>query len=158
MNVVNLKYILIQAWAELGPAQPQLLLFSFSVFYMIQRIMLQRKIITHKNLQCQMSLLHRSLCKAWWVSSPLLHLWYISHIPSPVAGYLVYPCGGGFVGQKIQLKDITRLESKVFSLERLFPLFQVEVSEAKTNIGSKILFGSTRILWVRKNFVSKTNF
>ena len=53
---------------------------------------------------------------------------------------------------------ITRLESKVFSLERLYSLSRAEVTEAQTNFGSKIFFGPTRILWVRKNFVSETNF
>ena len=52
----------------------------------------------------------------------------------------------------------TRLKSKVFSLERLYPLFRVKVSKTPTNIGSKSFFGSTRILWVRINFVFETNF
>ena len=43
----------------------------------------------------------------------------------------------------------------MFSLESLYPLTRQEVSEAQTNIGSKILFWSTRILLVRKNFVSE---
>ena len=34
----------------------------------------------------------------------------------------------------------------------------MEVSEAQTNIGSKTLFGFTRILWVRKNLCPKNIF
>ena len=38
----------------------------------------------------------------------------------------------------------TRLESKVFSLERLYPLFPVEVSQSQTNIGSKEILGQIK--------------
>ena len=44
------------------------------------------------------------------------------------------PLGSGVWGGGV--KD-TRLESKVFSLERLYPSSTVEVSKSKTNIGSK---------------------
>ena len=52
----------------------------------------------------------------------------------------------------------TRLESKVFSLERLYPLLRVEVSYSQTNIGSKEIFESNKTLWVQRNFASAKNF
>ena len=56
-----------------------------------------------------------------------------------------------------QSKDITRLEYKVFSLERLYPSSPVEVSKSQTNIGSKKNLGPKRF-GVHKNFGSKKNF
>ena len=39
----------------------------------------------------------------------------------------------------------TRLESKVFSLERLYPSYPMEVSKSQTNIKSTRTFGSKEI-------------
>ena len=49
----------------------------------------------------------------------------------------------------IQSQKITRLKSKVYSLERLYPLSPVEVSKFQTKIWSE------KKSWVRNNFGSK---
>ena len=61
------------------------------------------------------------------------------------------PLGSGVWGGGV--KD-TRLESKVFSLERLYPSSTVEVSKSKTNIGSKKNMGPQKF-WVCKNLKPK---
>ena len=48
-------------------------------------------------------------------------------------------------------KTLTRLESKVSSLERLYPSSPVEVSKSQTNSGSKEKY------WVRKKILGPNN-
>ena len=48
-----------------------------------------------------------------------------------------------------QSKDITRLEYKVFSLEKLYPSSPVEVSKSQTNIWSEKIIGLKKF-WFRK--------
>ena len=43
------------------------------------------------------------------------------------------------------MKDKTRLESKVFSLERLYPSSPVEISKSQTNITSPKNYGSKEL-------------
>ena len=55
---------------------------------------------------------------------------------------------------EVWLFPATRLESKVFSLEMLYPLSPVEDSMSQTNIGSGKLIQVRKKLWIRLNFGS----
>ena len=65
------------------------------------------------------------------------------------------------IGQLLtfQYLYITGLESKVFSLERLYPSSPVEVRNfvSTENLGSKSLWFQKRV-WVKKKFQAKINF
>ena len=81
-----------------------------------------------------------------WRSSKKKHIKHFIDIGNSTFLHLVYSC-------LCQRKIHTRLDSTVFSLERLYPLSPVEVSKSLTKIqkdfGSEEIFGQNK-LWVKK--------